>query len=169
RFQSGATAYFNAGGDPFGGSSHAVATFNSGSTASISAATAFSDAGRTYGNLTLTGTSTFTGSGSSQTTVFNTFTLDTNATLTLSGSSGGDLNLLGNFVDNNTSASAFTPNGRTVKFQGGNTTQTVSKGGSSAESFFDVFISETAGGKVQLLSPLTINGQLNLSTSDSVL
>ena len=131
---------------------------------------AFSFSGRTYGYLTLDGTQAYSGgSGSSQLTVFNTFELETGSTFTLSSAAGGDLNLLGDFLDQNTSAGMFIPNGRTVKFQGGGTTQTVSKAGSSAESFFDVFISETAGGKVQLLSPLTINGQLNLSTADSLI
>ncbi|HXI26238.1 MAG TPA: FG-GAP-like repeat-containing protein, partial [Pyrinomonadaceae bacterium] len=167
-FQSGSTGAFNAGGDPFGGIGHSVATFNLGSTASFAATSAFSSDGRTYGNLKLTGTTSYAGSGANQTTVLNSFTLDANATFTLSGSAGGDLSVNGNFVDNNSSAGAFNANTRTVKFNGGSATQTITKAG-GAESFFDVFIAEIAGGKVQLLSPVTINGQLNLSTPNSLL
>ena len=95
-------------------------------------------------------------------------TLTDGSTFKLSDDVGGNLNLLGNFSDVSTSASPFNANGRTVLFQGGNTTQTISKA-SGTESFFDVFVSETAGGEMKLLSPLTINGQLNLSTADSLL
>jgi uncharacterized repeat protein (TIGR01451 family)/CSLREA domain-containing protein len=168
-FQDGATATFYDGGDPFGGAGHSVTTFNSGSTAHFGIASAFSSDGRTYGNLTLDGTQAYAGSGTNPTTVINDFSLEAGSTFTLSGAAGGDLNLLGNFEDQNTDAGTFDPNGRTVKFQGGNTTQTIFKSPSNPLSFFDVFISETAGGEVQLLSAVTIVGQLNLSTADSVL
>src|SRR5207302_670372 len=117
---------------------------------------------------TLNAKQSYNGSGSSQLTIQNNFEIETGSTLTLSSSNGGDLNLLGSFLDQNTGA-AFDPLTRTVKFQGNNLTQTISKAGGNTESFFDVFINESAGGKVQLLSPLTINGQLNLSTADSLL
>ncbi|MDX6443533.1 MAG: trimeric autotransporter adhesin [Blastocatellia bacterium] len=165
RFQSGSSAFFNAGSDPFGGSGNAVATFSQGSTQTFNASTAFSANGRTYGNLTLNGSQTyFDSTATNQATVFNTLTIQSGSTLKLSDSAGGDLNLLGNFSDSGT----FNPNGRTVKFQGGNSLQTITKS-SGAESFFDVFVSLSAGGELKLLSPATIGGELNLSTVASEL
>jgi CSLREA domain-containing protein len=167
-FQSGATAAFHAGLDPFGGAGKSVTTFNLGSIAKFFTASAFDIDGRTYGYLTLDGNQTYNGSGTGATTVLNTFEIETGSNCKLSGSAGGDLILQGSFLDQNTVA-AFNPNGRTVKFNGGNTTQTISKLVGNAEPFFDVEINETAGGKVRLLCPVTINGKLNLSTADSVL
>jgi CSLREA domain-containing protein len=169
RFQSGSTAFFNEGSDPFGGAGKSVATFNLGSFAKFFAPSAFSFDDRSYGYLTLDGSQNYSaGSATNKLTVLNTFELEIGSSLTLSDTSGGDLILLGAFLDQNAVDGKFIPNGRTVKFNGGSTTQTISKAGGT-ESFFDVFISETAGGTVQLLSPVTINGQLNLSTADSVL
>ena len=89
-----------------------------------------------------------------------------------SGSSwtlSGDLNLLGNFEDQNLLAGKFNVNSRTVRFQGGSATQTIFKPGTNPLNFGDVFIAETPGGKVQLLSSVNIGGQLSLATSDSLL
>jgi CSLREA domain-containing protein len=164
-FESGSSGFFNGGGDPFGGASNSQCVFNSGSTAQYSAQSAFAPSGRSYGNLNIAGV--LAASGSSMITVLNNFTILSGGTLQLSSTAGGDLNLQGNFEDDN-GAGAFDANGRTVKFQGGGTTQTILNA-SAEESFFDVFISETAGGKVQLLSQVSISHQLNLSTVDSVL
>lgn len=167
-FQSGSAANFGGStGDPFGNSANPVTTFASGSTQTFFTSTALSYGGRSYGNLVLDGSQTYDGgSTSSALTVQNSFTLQDGSTFKLS--SAADLNLLGNFIDNSTSSSAFNPNSRAVNFNGGNTTQTITKA-SGAETFFDLTISETSGGKVQLLSAVTINGQLNLSTAASVL
>jgi CSLREA domain-containing protein len=160
RFQDGSNAFFNEGLDPFGGSGNAVATFTSASNQEFNTSTAWSAAGRSYGNLTLAGASqTYFDSGaSSQVTVMGNLTIANGSTLKLSDSSGGDLNLWGNFTDNGT----FDPNGRTVKFQGAALTQTISKS-SGGETFFDLLIGKT-GGSVQLLSPVTINGALTFDS-----
>jgi CSLREA domain-containing protein len=167
-FASGSSAFFNAGLSPFGGSGNSVVTFDSGSTQTFNASSAFSSDGRTYGHLTLTGGQSYAGTGSGQMTISNNLTIRMGSTLTLSSTAGGDLNLLGNFENQNTITGKFDPNNRTVKFQGGGTTQTIHSA-SGSDSFFDVFIAETAGGKVQLQNALTITGQLNLSTADSVI
>jgi len=163
-FQSGSTGTFNAGDDPFGGL-NSVVTFNSGSTARFGATSAFSTSGRTYGNLILGGNQNYPTLLAGQTTVQNNFVLESGSSWTLSG----DLNLLGNFEDQNLLAGKFNVNSRTVRFQGGSATQTIFKPGSNALTFGDVFIAESPGGKVQLLSSININGQLNLSTPDSLL
>jgi CSLREA domain-containing protein len=163
-FQSGSQSFFQAGDDPFGGSGKSIVVFNGGSKQTFTASSAFSANGRTYGYLTLGGSQTyFDSTATTQLTVFNDLLIQSGSTLKLSDASGGDLNLLANFSDSGT----FNANGRTVKFQGGTAVQTVSKS-SGAESFFDVFVSLSTGGAVKLLSPLTIAGQLNLSTSASV-
>src|SRR6267378_2389702 len=99
-FASGASSFFNAGSDPFGGSGHSVATFNLGSSQTFNAASAFSSDGRTYGNLTLDGSQSYSGSGTNILTIFNTLNIASGSTLTLSNSSGGDLNLLGDITVN---------------------------------------------------------------------
>ena len=53
-----------------------------------------------------------------------------------------------------------------IKFQGA--TQTIFNAGSLGQ-FSDVSIAQAPGGKVQLLSPTRINGQLNLTNADSLL
>jgi CSLREA domain-containing protein len=164
-FLSGSRGNFNAGDDPFGGP-HSVVTFNSGSTARFGAPSAFSSSGRTYGNLILGGNQNYPPLLGGQTTVQNDFVLEADSTWTLSG----DLNLLGNFEDQSVGAGTFDVNSRTVKFQGGNATQTIFKHGTTNPLVLgDVLVSKTAGGKVQLLSSVNINGQLNLSTADSQL
>ncbi|PYS23626.1 MAG: hypothetical protein DMF72_08740 [Acidobacteria bacterium] len=173
-FDAGSNGFFNEGGDPFGGDGHKVAVFNFNSTAWFNAASALScsnpasSEGRSYGNLVLDnqagGSATYTCAGALPLTVLNNLSINSSRTFTLSSSAGGDLILDGNFSDDGT----FAPNSRTVNFNGGATLQTITKS-SGTESFFDVFISETTGGKIQLLSPLAINGQLNFNTAASVL
>src|SRR5581483_9990739 len=138
-FQSGSAANFGGStGDPFGNSANPVTTFASGSTQTFFTSTALSYGGRSYGNLVLDGSQTYDGgSTSSALTVQNSFTLQDRSTFKLS--SAADLNLLGNFIDNSTSSSAFNPNSRAVNFNGGNTTQTITKA-SGAETFFDLTI-----------------------------
>ena len=173
-FDTGSSGFFNAGDDPFGGDGHSVVVFNLNSTATFNASSALScsnpalSQGRSYGNLVLDdlsgGSTSYSCSGAFPLTVANNLTIQSGRTFTLSGSTGGNLILDGNLTDNGT----FDPNNRTVEFRGGGATQTISKS-SGAESFFDVFISLTAGGSVKLLSPVTIASQLNLNTADSVL
>jgi CSLREA domain-containing protein len=166
-FQSGSTGSFNSGLDPFGGTGHSVVTFNAGSTAHFRAATAFFGDGGTYGNLILDGTDqSYFLAGSNQTTILNNFTLGIGNTFVLSSTPGADINLFGNFRDETVLANGFQANGRTLIFQGA--TQTIFKTASIA-SFSDVSIAQIPGGKVQLLSPTRINGQLNLTTSDALL
>ena len=171
-FQSGATGAFHAGLDPFGGTGKSVVTFDLGSFAKFFTTSAFDPDGRSYGYLTLDGSKDYSGgSATHELLVRNNFELETGSSFTLSNTSGGDLNLHGGFEDQNSADGKFVPNGRAVKFQGTGT-QTIYKP-SGIESFFDVLINQTApGDKVQLYdSPftLTINGQLNLSTADSLL
>jgi CSLREA domain-containing protein len=163
-FQSGSTGTFNAGDDPFGGL-NSVVTFNSGSTARFGATSAFSTSGRTYGNLILGGNQNYPTLLAGTTTVQNNFVLESGSSWTLSG----DLNLLGNFEDQNLLAGKFNVNSRTVRFQGGSATQTIFKPGTNPLNFGDVFIAKPPGGKVQLLSSVNIGGQLSLATSDSLL
>ncbi len=157
-FQSGASSFFNAGGDPFGGSGHSIATFDLSSSQTFNAATAFSSDGRTYGNLTLDGSQSYSGSGTNALTIFNTLNIATGSTLTLSNSAGGDLNLLGDITINGT----LDQNARTIKFQGGGSfggnIQTITNGG----TFDDVIISKTVG-SVTLGNTTTINGALQFN------
>jgi CSLREA domain-containing protein len=76
---------------------------------------------------------------------------------------GGAVTVGGNWINNGT----FIQESNLVSFNGSGT-QTLSNA-SGAESFIDATIAEGAGAKVQLLSNLTINGILNLSTAGSVL
>ena len=163
-FLDGSTGFFNAGDDPFGGP-HSVVTFNSGSTASFGASSPFSSSGRTYGNLILGGNVNYPPLLTGETTVLNNFTLEADSTWTLSG----DLNLHGNFEDKSLGVGTFDASSVTVKFTGGSATQTVFKHGANPLVLDNVFIAETLGGKTQLLSALVINGQLNLSTANSLL
>ncbi len=157
-FQSGSSAFFNAGSDPFGGSGHAIANFNLGSSQTFNSLSAFASDGRTYGNLTLDGSQTYSGSGSGLLTIFNALNIVSGSTLTLSGSPGGDLNLLGDIAVNGT----LTTNGRTVRFQGGSATQNIT----TSATFGDVSISKT-GGTVKLGGALTVNGALQFDGSGS--
>jgi hypothetical protein len=166
-FQSGSTGSFNSGLDPFGGIGHSVVTFNAGSTAHFRAATAFFGDGGTYGNLILEGTGqSYFLAGSNQTTILNNFTLGIGNTFVLSSTPGADINLFGNFRDETVLAGGFQANGRTVKFLG--TTQTIFKCRQS-RSVQRRFDRSGPGGKVQLLSPTRINGQLNLTAADALL
>jgi len=169
-FQTGSTGNFNDGGDPFGGviPPHAITVFNSGSTAIFRKNSAFAS-GRSYGNLTFDGNENFSGTGGNVTTVLNNFLIDGGSTFTMSLTPGGDLTVDGNFEDQNLLAGKFDPNGRTVTFGGGNTQQTITKAGTVALTFKDVIIDENAGGNVTLLSPVTVSGNLNLSTTDALL
>ncbi|HEY5838171.1 MAG TPA: cadherin-like domain-containing protein, partial [Pyrinomonadaceae bacterium] len=167
-FESGSTGMFSRGLDPFGGIGRAVVTFNAGSTAHfLSNGAFFGQTGATYGNLILDGTQGYTFAGSTQTTILNNLEIQPGSTFLLSNSPGADLNLYGNFVDRTAIANGFSTNGRVVKFLG--TTQTVSKAEGGIVSLDDVFINQSPGGKVQLLSPTDIAGQLNLSTADALL
>jgi CSLREA domain-containing protein len=171
-FQSGATGAFHAGLDPFGGAGKSVATFNQGSFAKFFAASAFAADGRSYGYLTLDGSQEYSaGSATNALTTLNNFELEIGSKFTLSDTAGGDLNLLGNFEDMNTSDGMFIPLGRTVKFQGTGTQGIYKPSGTL--SFFDVLIAQTAAvDKVQFSNSgftLAINGQLNLSTANSLL
>jgi len=160
-FASGASSFFNAGSDPFGGSGHSVATFNLGSSQTFNAATAFSSDGRTYGNLTLDGSQSYSGSGTNTLTIFNSLTIAPGSTLALSSSSGGDLNLLGDITING----AFDANGRTVRFQGGGLSGTTQNINTTA-TFGDVIISKIAG-SVKLGGTLTVNGALQFNGTSS--
>lgn len=161
-FQSGASAFFNAGSDPFGGSGNEIVTFNLGSNQEFSASTAFDSNGRTYGNLTLTGATTFNGSGANPLTVTGNFALGSSTTVILSGTAGGDMVVNGNFTDGNTLASAFQSNGRIVTFSGGSSTQTISKAGVIGEIFAHLRILKT-GGSVKLLSEINVNGSITFA------
>jgi CSLREA domain-containing protein len=161
-FQNGSASFFNAGGDPFGGPGHSIATFTLGSSQTFNTPTAFLSDGRTYGNLTLDGSQSYAGSGTGLLTVFNTLTIASGSTLTLSSSSGGDLNLLGDITINGT----FNANGRTVKFQGGGLFGGDTQNINTAATFGDVIISKIAG-SVKLSGVLTINGALQFNGSSS--
>jgi hypothetical protein len=81
--------------------------------------------------------------------------------LTLSSSSGGDLNVGGNFTNNGT----FTHNSRMVEFVGG-AAQTINgtlNGASSTNNFSTLKISNTSGG-VSLNTPTVVTGTLNMSS-----
>ena len=150
-FRGSTGAVFSSGLDPFGGVGKSVVTFNAGSTARFTSATAFFGDGGTYGNLILGGTDqNYFQAGSNQTTILNNFTLVIGNTFVLSSTPGADMNLFGNFVDETVLAGQFNANGRTLKFQGA--TQTIFNAGSLG-IFSDVSIAQTPGGKVQLLSP----------------
>ncbi|MEK6337374.1 MAG: choice-of-anchor Q domain-containing protein [Acidobacteriota bacterium] len=161
-FETGSASYFNEGDDPFGGSGQSVTTFNLGSSQSIFASSAFSSDGRSYGNLTLDGSQSYSGSGTDLLTILNTLTIASGSTLTLSGSAGGDLNLLGDINIQGTLAQ----NGRTVKFQGGGILggdiQNVTNGG----TFDNLSISKTIG-SVKLGNTTTINGALQFDGTSS--
>jgi CSLREA domain-containing protein len=161
-FQSGSASFFNAGGDPFGGPAHSIATFTLGSSQTFNTPTAFLSDGRTYGNLTLDGSQSYAGSGTGFLTIFNTLTIVSGSTLTLSSSSGGDLNLLGDITINGT----LNTNGRTVKFQGGGLFGGDTQNINTAATFGDVIISKIAG-SVKLGGALTINGALQLNGTSS--
>jgi CSLREA domain-containing protein len=154
-FTSGASSFFNAGGDPFGGPGHSIATFDPGSSQTFNAASAFSYDGRSYGNLTLDGNQSYSG-GSATNPILckNNLSIAAGSSVTLPSSPGGDLILWGDLTVNATPASLDT-NGRTVRFQGGNTIQNVTTAG----TFGDVSILKT-GGSVKLGDTLTINGAL---------
>src|SRR5439155_24867860 len=108
---------FNAGLDPFGGSGHAVVTFNQGSTASFFTTSAFSYDGRFYGNLILDGNQSYDGgSGSNPLQCQNNLTIANGSSLALSMTSGGDLVLLGNLTDGNESG-GIKSRSRTFKFK----------------------------------------------------
>ncbi len=140
-FQSGSSAFFNAGSDPFGGSGNTIVTFNLGSNQEFNASTAFDSNGRTYGNLTLTGGQTYTGSGSGLFTVTGNFVLGSSSTLILSGTAGGDFNVGGNLSINATGT--YTHNGRTLTFNG-TSTQTWSDS-SGAQNFGAVVVNKASG------------------------
>jgi CSLREA domain-containing protein len=159
-FQSGSQSFFNFGNDPFGGDGSSVVVFNQGSIATFGITTAFSSAGRSYGFVILTGSQSYSGNGSSQVTIGNDLTIASGSSLTLSGTAGGDLNLLGNFTNNG----GFDANGRKVKFQGGGATQTVN----GSVTCFDVLISKS-GGSVKVSNSLTINGLLSFEGTTDVL
>jgi CSLREA domain-containing protein len=167
-FQSGSTGNFNDGGNPFGGVLNSVTVFDLGSNAIFRKNSAFAS-GRSYGNLTLTGNENFNASGGNVTTVLNNFLLGSGSNFALSLTPGGDLTIDGNFGDQNTLGDHFDAKGRTVTFAGGGTQQTITKAGGPALTFHGVLIDETAGGKVTLNSPVSITGQLNLSTNAAVL
>src|SRR6185436_7718650 len=166
-FQSPAVAVFGGGLDPLGGEGKSVVTFQSGSTARFLASTAFLGDAGTYGNLIFEGNHGYTIAGSIPITVLNNLEIEHGSTFLLSNSPGADLNLYGNFVDKTVISNGFNANQRVVKFLG--TTQTVSKAGTGIAGFSDVLINQSPGGKVQLLSPTDITGQLNLSTADALL
>ncbi len=166
-FESPATAVFSSGLDPFGGVGKSVVTFNQGSTARFTSTTAYFGDGGTYGYLILDGVGqNYFQAGSNQTTILNNFTLVIGNTLVLSSTPGADMNLLGNFRDETVLANGFQANGRTVKFQGA--TQTIFNAGNLG-TFSDISIAQLPGGKVQLLSPTRITGQLNLTAAGSLL
>jgi CSLREA domain-containing protein len=160
-FDDGSSAFFNEGDDPFGGPGHSVVTFTFFSSQSIFKSSAFSSNGRAYGRLTLDGSQSYLGSGSGLLTVFN-LTIVSGSMLTLSNSSGGDLNLFGDITINGT----LNQNGRAVKFTGGGffgNIQTIVSGG----TFDDVIISKVAG-RVTLGNTTTINGALKFDGGSSV-
>jgi CSLREA domain-containing protein len=166
RFQDGSNAFFNEGSDPFG-TSGGVVTFTSASNQEFNTSTAWAAEGRFYGNLNLTGNQTYFDSGaSSQVTVGGNLTIANGSTLQMSNSAGGDLNLWKNYTNNGT----FTPNGRTVKFQGLGP-QIVTK--SSGTETFDYLLVGSGAfvGIVSDLSVLAPNGgnSLTFGPTDSLL
>ena len=156
-FASGSNAFFNAGNDPFGGAANSVVTFNLGSIQTFNASSAFSSSGRTYGFLNLDGSQTYSGSGTSQMTIFNDLTIVTGSTLTLSGSAGGNLNMFGNFTNNGT----FNANSRTTTF-GGTSAQTIS--GSGTVAFAGLTISNVGAGTTTVNKDASVSGVLTLTT-----
>ncbi|MCX6032012.1 MAG: hypothetical protein NT169_22290 [Chloroflexi bacterium] len=75
--------------------------------------------------------------GSSARTVLGNVTIDASTTLALSSTSGGDLNVGGNWTNNGT----FTHNDRTVTFNGSGTS---TYGGSSTTTFYDIIVNSGA-------------------------
>ena len=104
-FDGGSQSFFGAGLDPFGGAGKNIVSFGlvPMSSQQFLASTAFDSNGRSYGNLTLTGSSqAYSGSGNGLFAVFGNFVLGSTSTLTLSGTAGGDMVVNGNYTDSNT-------------------------------------------------------------------
>jgi hypothetical protein len=156
-FDSGSSAFFNAGNDPFGGDPSAITQFVSGSSQTLAIASAFSSNARTYGNLTLSGSQSYLAAGANANTVANNLTINSGSSLTLSNTAGGNLNLGGNWTNSGT----FTPNSRTVNFNGatgqtiaGNTTfAKLTKSVVGAQTFLF-----TAGSLTTVTDALTLSG-----------
>jgi CSLREA domain-containing protein len=156
QFQDGSSAFFNAGSDPFGSSPNGVVSFTAASTETFNSSSAFSYDGRSYGNLILDGSQTYSGGTSAGLlTVLGKLTIVSGSTLTLSNTSGADLNLLGDLTLDGTLGT----NGRTVKFQGSSLLGSATQAITTDATLGDVSISKV-GGSVKLGGTLTVNGAL---------
>lgn len=90
-------------------------------------------------------------------TVNNNLLIVSGSTLSLSTTSGNDLNIKGNFTNNGT----FNDNSRATFFNGTNGEQTI--GGTTATSFTNIAVQKASGGgTVKLLNNISLTGWIDL-------
>jgi CSLREA domain-containing protein len=168
-FLSGSFAAFHAGGNPFGTSNPAVVTFDSGSTQTFFANSAFSYDNRRYGNLILDGSQAYSGGAATQPLLCqNDLTIASGSSLSLSTALNGDLVLWANLTDNNGSGGITHNNGK-VKFQGtGTIPSPLIQHVTTAATLGGVLISQT-NGSVQIEANLSIEGELKFNSGNDLL
>ncbi len=168
-FLSGSFADFHAGGNPFGTSTPAVVTFDSGSTQTFFTNSAFSYDNRSYGNLILDGSQAYSGGAATHPLLCqNNLTILSGSSLSLSTAANGDLILWANLTDNNGSG-GITHNNGTIKFQGAGTIPSpLIQHVTTAATLGGVLISQT-NGSVQMDANLTIEGELKFNGSNDLL
>lgn len=133
QFLSGASYFHNAGGSPFGAAApNSVVVFQSGSTASFQTNSGFDSQGRTYGNLILNGSQTYSHSGTDALTVQNNLTIESGSTLNHTNSGATGISVAGALMIKGTlSQSSNVTVGSVTVFLGGLWTDT----GSSTNTF----------------------------------
>lgn len=111
------------------------------------------------GNLNLLGGTFDMDQTTAAVSVTGNVAIASGAALKLSGTSGGDLNLAGNW----TNSGNFTPNGRAVTFNSTAGTQTITN--ASGETFN--YLTVTGSGTLKLANNVTVNSANGLSLSSS--
>jgi hypothetical protein len=94
-------------------------------------------------------------------TVLGNLTLASTGQLSLSQAAGGDLVLIGNWLNN---GGTFNPQTRAVTFSGGNN-QTITRTGGQT---FDFLTINKSGGSVTLINDITCNQTLTLTSGDII-
>jgi len=169
KFLSGSFAAFHDGGNPFGTSTPAVLTFDSGSTQTFFANSAFSYDNRRYGNLILDGSQPYSGGAATHPLLCqNDLTIASGSSLILSTALNGDLILRANLIDNNSSG-GITHNNGAIKFQGtGTIPSPLIQHVTTAATLGGVLISQT-NGSVQIEANLSIEGKLEFNSGNDLL
>jgi hypothetical protein len=170
-FQSGSTCVSQAGSNPFGAASpNSVVVFQPGSLYVHEQSGSLSLSGRTYGDFELNYPAAFSQSGSTAASLGNLTITSGTLNFNLTGPSSGTHSIKGNITIANGSALNFNPaSAGTITFNGTNSQLFSGEGTLSNSANSSWIILNNAGIMNDMNNPVTLNGNLSISTGSFII